>query len=257
MYPILFPNTPIAVPSYIAIISFAYCLGLVFVFYRAKKKGFNKNTTLDFALVLMISGFVGARVFHIIFEFPEYYLENLIRIFEIWKGGFVFYGGVILAFPATYYYAKHKKISYGDYLDLFTPVFALMYLIGRFSCLLAGCCYGSICFLPWAIVYPNGVEAPHSLPLHPTPIYAMIMEFIILCFILSIESSKRFSFLKIKKTGDLFALYMLLHAIARIIMEKFRGDYRGDEYLNMSISTWISYIVILVSLRFLLKRKRA
>ena len=49
-------------------------------------------------------------------------------------------------------------------------------MIGRFGCLLAGCCYGRPSDVPWAITFTDPVAAanvgtPLGIPLHPTQLY--------------------------------------------------------------------------------------
>src|SRR4051812_41562933 len=83
----------VQLPVYFIITSLACCLSILWLVRRADKQEFSRNRAIDTALVLMISGFIGARVFHVVFEEPQYYLHSPMRVFAFLQGGFVWYGG--------------------------------------------------------------------------------------------------------------------------------------------------------------------
>lgn len=173
----------------------------------------------------MISAFVGARLFHVLYENPEIYLQNPWAIFYFWNGGFVFYGGALLVALTGWIFFRKRTKEPLAYFDLFTPVASLGYVIGRWACYLAGCCYGRYCSLPWAV---KGR--------HPTQLYASFWELGVLLILLGLEK-------KNQPKGRIFFLWILLHAIGRILMESFRDDFRGAEP-GLSISAWISLALI-------------
>ena len=137
--------------------------------------------------------------------------------------------------------------------DLIAPGIALGHIVGRFGCLLAGCCYGRPTDIAWAITFTDPVAAanvgtPLQIPLHPTQLYDAGAEALILTFLLVTERRGR-PFL-----GRTFWLYMLLYAISRFIIEIYRGDERGV-VLGMSTSQFVSIILVPVSLFMLWRLK--
>ncbi len=231
------------IPTYLLIISLTYCFGILWVLKRCEKLSLPKNLALDLCLLIMISGFVGARLFHVIFEYPQMYIKDPIRILYFWHGGFVFYGGFICAFGAGVLLLVKRKLKPGPWLDLFAPVGSLGYAIGRLSCLAAGCCYGKETSLPWAMHFPPGVEAPHGVGLHPTQIYSFLLALFTTLALLLLEKKKVFS-----GTGFLFGIWILLMGINRLITEQFRADWRGEDIFSLSLSSWISIVLILSGL---------
>jgi phosphatidylglycerol:prolipoprotein diacylglycerol transferase len=218
-------------------------VAIFWCFKRAKKLHLNTNRTLDICIVAMVSAFVGSRVFHVVFERRDYYLNQPSEILKFWNGGFVFYGGFFFALIASALYCRIKKISFGSYSDLFAPVISGLYAFGRMGCLAAGCCFGTPTTLPWGITFPYGVEAPPGIPLHPTQIYFSLWEGMVCLIILNVE--KR---MPSRKPGQLFGLWLILHAIGRGILEQFRGDFRGDVFFNLSLSTWLSLFALAIGL---------
>ncbi len=206
---------------------------IFFLLYLSlKKSNLSSVFGLDLALVILISGVLGGRFLHIVYENLDLYIQYPLQIFKFWEGGFVFYGAVLFALISSYLFIKHKKEDFFIWADFFAPFLALSYVLGRGGCLIAGCCYGGYCDLPWAI------EGRH-----PTQVYAMVTESLVLLFLLS--EKKRDN-----PKGIVFLYWLIGHALGRIIMEFYRDDFRGEFIFGISLSTWISYIIILASTFF-------
>lgn len=252
MNPFISPLDSILIPTYWVIMSLTHCVGFIFFYRRSLQKNLSAKIASELAIIIMISGFIGARAFHILFEFPDYYYEYPSEIFKFWNGGFVFYGGFIFAFIFGTIYLKKFKQNITPWLDALTPAIALSYALGRVGCLLSGCCYGLPSDLPWAITFPVGVEAPPLIRLHPTQVYSALMELIILLILLLIERKNS----RLGK-GKLFSIWMILHGLARFGLEQFRGDYRGFDLLGFSISSVISLLIIATGLITLVKIQKS
>jgi phosphatidylglycerol:prolipoprotein diacylglycerol transferase len=136
------------------------------------------------------------------------------------------------------------------------PGIALGHVIGRFGCLLAGCCYGKPTDVPWGIVFSNpaaaaSVGTPLGVALHPTQLYDAGAELLIMIVLLATERRGR------PFPGRTFWLYMLLYAISRFVVEMYRGDDRGM-LMGVSTSQAVSMAVLPISLVMLwtLARRR-
>lgn len=247
MYPIIDFGT-LHIPTFFIVISLSLSGLLIALSNRVDLFLKDRKIAYDFAIIIMLSGFVGGRIMHIIFEEPEYYAMQPSRMLEFWNGGFVYFGGMITSFIACIIYAKIKKQKILDWADFFTPLLSLSHAFGRIGCLLAGCCYGAACDLPWALD-----------DRHPTVLYLFFGEIVILFVLLGYEQAKHKM-----PSGHLFAKWILLHSVLRLNVEYFRNDYRGDFYNippfgHISISQIISLILIVLSTVFFVleSRKRA
>lgn len=209
---------------------------------------------MDISIAIMIGGLIGARLAHVFYEHPEYYLQYPQEILKIWNGGYVFYGGLIGGFVAAFALIKIKNGNPQIWMDAFAPLLPVGYGLGRLGCLFAGCCYGKECDLPWAIRYPEGVEAPAHVALHPTPLYDFFISWIVFGFLFLIEKNRAQFPKQFQKNGALFYLWMILYGVQRIIIEDFRNDFRGPAMLGFSVSTVLSILLILGGLLLLLSR---
>lgn len=241
MYPVFQASPHIHIPLYLVMMSVAFSVAVIYFYKRALKLNLPPKVSTEISLVAMVGIFIGARIFHVIFEYPQYYFNNPIAILKFWNGGFVFYGGLIGGLIAAYIYIKKLRQNFLNWLDCFAPVVPIAYMIGRVACIFAGCCYGKTCDLPWAISFPTGVEAPPNIPLHPTQVYSIIAEFIVLGILTFAEKKKKL------KPGSLFFIWMFFHGIGRLVIEQYRGDFRGEDFLGLSVSSIISIALILGS----------
>lgn len=238
MHPLTHITNNVEIPTFYLINSLIAILCLFWISARAEKQKLSRKVCLDLSLIIMISGFIGARAMHVLYENFYYYAEHPLRIFYFWEGGFVFYGGAILAtmVGVIYLYSKVNDLTL-VYLDLFSPVLSLSYALGRLACLMGGCCYGRYCDLPWAI---QGR--------HPAQAYASIWEFGVCLILLKLESLPKnfFKRFAVSSPGNRFYFWLILHSLGRLVMESYRDDFRGPNYLGLSISSWISIFLIII-----------
>lgn len=244
----------ISIPTYFFVISLSLCLCLFWLVRRTQKRALDRNTALDIALIIMVNGFVGSRLLHVFYEAPHYYAEAPLRILEIWQGGFVWYGGVLAAGAASVGYLFYRRLPLGRWLDLFAPILALGYTLGRFACLATGCCFGSVCTLA------NGWRFRH-----PTQAYAMLWEAGVLGLLLWMEK-RRTSQSHLRATdlrprswyendGQIFFVWLSLHAVGRLWMEPLRFDDRGPLFYGLSLGTAISLFLLATGLHFIYHRR--
>lgn len=235
------------IPSYFLLISVSCILAILFALRRCKSRSLQSMILLDLSAIVLISGFVGARLLHIFFEAPSLYINAPLRVFEFWRGGFTYYGGFFAALVAGVFYLRRRKESVLSWGDAVCPAVSLAYAGGRLGCFFAGCCYGTVCNLPWAISFSHD-----SLTRHPTQLYAVFGELLIILILLKVERLPFFLYSR----GLLFSTWLGLHAANRMIMEIFRDDDRGPSIFGLSLSTCLSGILLISSVVVFLSVKK-
>jgi phosphatidylglycerol:prolipoprotein diacylglycerol transferase len=231
VYPDLALTSTLHIATYYVIISIAAIIGAIWFIRRAEKRNLSRVRAIDLTLTIMICGFLGARLFHVFYEEPHFYFTHPLKAFEIWLGGYVFFGGLIGAVFGAAIFCEWKREPFWFWADTAVVPISLTYALGRIACFFNGCCYGKYCQVPWGVWMHGGYR-------HPTQLYASFWEFATLAILLSRES-------KLRRSGQLFALWLVLHGLGRIMMEHFRDDFRGQLILGQSISTWLSVVFIL------------
>jgi len=253
MHPVLFSIGPFTLHTYGLFVASAFFAAIFLSLHLAKKAGIDPDRMLDFAFYVTLAAILGARILFILVEYP-YFLADPIRIFKIWEGGLVFYGGLIGAVVVGIFYMKKHDMPILTVGDIVAPALALGQSVGRLGCLSAGCCYGKPTSLPWGIVFtnPNSLVSPDKLgiPLHPTQLYSSVTNLGLFLFLLLMSRRKKFS-------GQVLLLYGICYPLLRSFIAIFRGDPRGSLFGGMiSTSQFISGIVLLISLTFYFRLRK-
>lgn len=232
----------ISISTYFLLISVASIIGSLWFLKRAKRHELSALTAIDFNLIGLVAGFVGARLLHIYLEEPEYYREHPWHQLHLWNGGFVFLGGLIGGLIGTRIFCLLRREPFLLWADLAVLPLSLSYAIGRVACFLNGCCYGTHCELPWAVIMSGDTR-------HPTQLYATGIEFMLLFGLLRIERH-------LKVPGTLLGLWLILHSLGRLMMEMLREDPRGAPIHGLSLGIWMSAGLIVAGIALLLSLPR-
>lgn len=217
--------------------------GVIAIQYFSKFNELKKDDVLFAILYAVIGVGIGAKLLYILTNIP-FLIENYQNLdlwdtlMQMFKGGFVFYGGLLGGMLGVYIYAKQFKIPFKSLLLTLLPVVPLIHAIGRIGCLCAGCCYGMEYDGFGAVVFHNSVLAPNNVPLFPMQIVEAICNLII--FIILLCTYKKFL-----GTYKTLGLYLILYSIVRFILEFFRGDLIRGIYFSLSTSQWISIILLI------------
>lgn len=82
-----------------------------------------------------------------------------------------------------------------------------------------------------------------SLPVHPTQIYSSIHAFAMSLLLLTFYPYRKYD-------GQVLALFMLIYPIGRYFLELIRNDEKGQLGTSLTISQWISVIVLISAVLF-------
>lgn len=236
MRPFLFNIGSLEVPSFFFMILVGTFLMTFYCFFIASRVGLRRDLCLDIAMVCLIAGVLGSRLFHIFVEEPGYYWKHPMQVLEFWRGGFVSFGTIIAMPLAAVLYLKIRGVAVWPYLDLMALGAPLLQLSIRSACLLVGCCYGKPSDLPWAITFTNPQSAVYYLhpgtALHPTQIYSMIHAILLFIF-----GNVYYFKKKNRVPGEFISVMLLGYFIPRFIIEFWRGDTDRGLWFGGLLST--------------------
>jgi phosphatidylglycerol:prolipoprotein diacylglycerol transferase len=221
---------PIPIRMYGLMIGIGFLLAVFLASRRAKKEGIDPDRIMDMGVYLLLAAIVGSRVLYVLTTLQEF-TDHPLDAFAIWKGGLVFYGGLIAAVPVGIWYVRKHKLPVWKTADIMAPFIALGHAFGRLGCFFAGCCYGSPCSGPVCITFRDSHSlAPLGVPLFPTQLMESGGEFLIFGILMVLWRHRKFD-------GQLFWLYPLLYSVLRFIIEFFRGDVVRGVYFGGLVST--------------------
>lgn len=230
-------------------------LGFLAGLWTASRRSLRENIApekiLDLGPWLIIGAVVGARILYVLSYWEKDFADRpIMEVFAVWRGGLVYYGGLIGASLACIAYVHLKKLPLWKLADVVAPSIALGHVFGRIGCFLNGCCFGQKCSLPWAVTFPpESRGAPPGVPVHPTEIYESLLNLVLYIALAWLFRRKKFD-------GQVFGIYLVGYAVVRSFVELFRGDYPENQVVAGWITPahWVSFGILIVSiliLRFL------
>lgn len=235
------------VATYGIIIFIGVLVGIFFaVKYFSKFNNLKSEDVIYCSLYAIIGLGIGAKLLYIITNIP-YLIENynhldfLETIEQLFRGGFVFYGGLIGAILGINIYSKQFKVNFKSLLLTLIPVVPLIHAFGRIGCYFSGCCYGIEYNGIGNVIFTNTVFAPLNTPLFPTQILESVCNLLIF-FIIT------FTYKKYLYSYKTIALYCVLYSITRFFIEFLRGDLIRGFVFIFSISQWISIAIFIIGI---------
>lgn len=247
--PVAFNLGPLSVRWYGIIIAVGILLGY-FVAQRALvKAGLHKDTLVDIIFYSALFGFIAARIYFVIFQWP-YYAENPSEIIKIWHGGIAIHGGLIGGFIAGVIVCKVKNLNPFQIGDIVAPSIILAQGIGRWGNFMNHEAHGgsvSRAFLeqlhlPNFIIENMYINGQYY---HPTFLYESIWD--VAGFIILVNIRKHL------KLGETFFLYLTWYSIGRFFIEGLRTDSLMLTS-NIRVAQLVSILLILISISLIVYR---
>ncbi|HHC9435593.1 TPA: prolipoprotein diacylglyceryl transferase [Staphylococcus aureus] len=248
--PVAFNLGPLSVRWYGIIIAVGILLGY-FVAQRALvKAGLHKDTLVDIIFYSALFGFIVARIYFVIFQWP-YYAENPGEIIKIWHGGIAIHGGLIGGFIAGVIVCKVKNLNPFQTGDIVAPSIILAQGIGRWGNFMNHEAHGG----PVSRAFLEQLHLPNFIIenmyingqyYHPTFLYESIWD--VAGFIILVNIRKHL------KLGETFFLYLTWYSIGRFFIEGLRTDSLMLTS-NIRVAQLVSILLILISISLIVYRR--
>jgi len=253
--PIAFQIGPFAVHWY----GLAYVVGILgwwqYSLWLTKKFPLIDRKMVDDYLVWAIVGVIlGGRLGYVLFYTPSRYLANPLEIFQVWKGGMAFHGGLLGVVIATAIFTYRRGINFLNFSDLACCGVPIGLFFGRIANFINGEVYGRVTDVSWGVLFPHG----GSLPRHPSQLYEAALEGIVLFILLGYGAL--FTQWP-QRRGLLSGIFLSGYALARIGSECFRepdaflGYFAGGLTMGQILSFPLLVVGLFLIARAIFKRR--
>ena len=254
-----------SIAFYGIIIGIGMLLGITLAARDAEKRGIGEDTIYDFALLGIVFGVIGARLYYVFFQWDNY-RGNLLEILNLRAGGLAIYGGVIGGILSLMFYCKRKKQNFLNLADSLILGVLVGQILGRWGNFFNAEAFGRYTDSLFAmqlrrdIVNPiminsallqhlvrvNGVD---YIQVHPTFLYESVWNLCLLLFLLWYRPKKRF-------TGEMFFLYLGGYGLGRVWIEGLRTDSLLVPGTGIAVSQALAGVCVLVALLCILAGRR-
>ncbi|AZA08972.1 Prolipoprotein diacylglyceryl transferase [Corynebacterium pseudopelargi] len=254
--------------------AYALCIivGILVAIWVSQKRyaarGGDPQLVGDTAIVVVIAGIIGGRLYHVITDHQKYFCDtcNPVDALKITNGGLGIWGAVALGAVAVYVFLRIKGVPFAPFADAVAPAVILAQAIGRLGNWFNQELYGGPTDLPWGLeLYQRVNDAGQYAPLtgrstgeiiavvHPTFLYEIVWN--LLVFAVLLWADRRFRL----GHGRVFALYVAGYCLGRFFIEHVRVDEATMIFglrVNIIVSA-VVFIVAVVSFVFLPKGRES
>lgn len=200
--------------------TFGICLAAAFlasaaiVGRRYRELGKPYDWAYEMMFAALVGGLIGGRIHYVIENYDTEKDDLLGSIFS--GSGLVWFGGLVGGAVGVMLWARRRGFLEPRMFDVAAPALALGYAIGRVGCQLSGDGdYGTATDAPWGMAYPDGTE-PTNKEVQPTPVFETVAMGLVALVLWNLRDRVR--------PGALFAIYLVLAGIERLLIEFIRRN---------------------------------
>lgn len=252
--PVAFKLGNLSVKWYGIIMAVAIILAVSMAIFEGRKRQIESDDFMDLLLWAVPLGYVGARIYYVIFEW-NYYSQHLDEIIAIWNGGIAIYGGLLAGLAVLLVFCYKRMLPPFLMLDIITPGVMAAQILGRWGNFINQEAHGG----PTTLAFLQSLHLPDfiinqmkigGVYYQPTFLYESFFNLIGLLIILLLRHRKH-----LFKQGEIFMLYLAWYSVVRFFVEGMRTD---SLYLweSIRVSQMLSVILLIVVIVLFIYRRR-
>ena len=158
--PIIAHLGPLLLRWYGVLFALGFVIGSFVLTHIYKSEGVRPYWVDVITFYMVVGTVLGARLGHVFFYQPDYYLQHPLEILKIWEGGLASHGATIGILLATFIFSVRNKFDYLWVLDRIVIVVAIGGACIRLGNLMNSEIVGKPTDAPWAFVFPRD-DAEH------------------------------------------------------------------------------------------------
>ncbi len=248
--PVIVRIGPVSLRWYGTMYMLGFGASYALVRYQIKRRELAIRTDfLESLYTWIVVGLIaGARIGYVLFYNLSEYLRHPLDIFAVWQGGMSFHGGLIGSVAAGIWCCRRHGVDPWQVADLITTTAPIGLGLGRLGNFINGELFGRVTNVPWGMIFPNG----GPLPRHPSQLYELFLEGVVLFLVLWTVKDR------VRRTGIVTALFIILYGLFRIIAELFRepDPQLGFIIGPVTMGQVLSFCMVCVGAFILVRRRK-
>jgi prolipoprotein diacylglyceryltransferase len=200
---------PVGLPTAPLVYILGVWLALYAVDRAARRLGQEPERLYALASVVLLAGFIGARLIFVLLHWSSYD-DNLLGILWPLTSGYNAPGGAFIGAAAAFFYGRWRRLSFWPSLDALAPGLLVFLMAASLADFLGGAGYGSLTSMPWGIDQ-FGVRR------HAVQVYEMLAGLAALCVWWAATSPRLRG-----AAGRPFLLAVAVYAAERLFVDAFK-----------------------------------
>ena len=196
---------------------------------------------------IFIGTIAGARLGHVLFYQPAYYLDNPFEIIMIWKGGLASHGAGLGIITSLILFSRKYDKPFLWLADRIAIVVGLSGFLIRFGNLLNSEIYGLATDLPWGFIFERNGEI---LAKHPTQIYEGVIALIVFVVLYYMYNKTKL----FDKLGLAFGIFMVTIFTDRFFIEFIKEvQVAKEQTMFLDIGQLLSIPMVIAGVYFIIR----
>lgn len=247
--PEIFSIGPISIRWYGLLFALGFVIGQRILTKIYVAEGRTEGDVDVITLYMIIGTVVGARLGHVLFYDPVYYLSNPLDILKIWEGGLASHGATIGILFALWLFSRKQQFDYMWVLDRIVIVVALGGALIRLGNLMNSEIFGHPTDLPWGFIFYQNNQYSH-VPRHPTQLYESLSVFLLFVVLYWLWKKYKAALPK----GLLFGLFVTFLFTFRFLIEFLKENQEAfEDQMTLNMGQILSIPLILAGLFILFR----
>ena len=189
--------------------------------------GWNAEQISDVIFYGAMGTVLGGRIGYTLFYGWAGFAADPISIFRVWEGGMSFHGGFLGVLAAMWLFGRKYQRRFFDIMDFVAPLVPIGIAAVRFANFINGELWGRVTNSPLGMIFPTGGPQPR----HPSQLYEMFLEGVVLFFIVWFFSAKP------RPRMAVSGVFALGYGSFRFLVEFFR---QPDAHMGFVAFGWMS-----------------
>lgn len=229
--PEIFSLGPVTVRWYGLLFASTFLVGYIIMKKIFDREGISIEKLDALSMYMLLGVVLGARLGHVFFYQPDYYINHPLEILQVWKGGLASHGAAVGILVSLYLFSKKNKTSYLWILDRIVIVVAIGGFLVRMGNLMNSEIVGHVTTVPWAFIFDKEIAYLGDAPRHPSQLYEALSYLLLFGLLIWMFFKKNLG----KSEGLIFGVFLIGLFSARFFIEFFK-DVQVDFEQNMSLN---------------------
>jgi phosphatidylglycerol:prolipoprotein diacylglycerol transferase len=209
--PVLVTIGGLKVHWYGVMIALGLYAGIQVAMTDAGRRGLDRDKLMNTALIAAVLGVLGGRLYYVVQNNPNYYLNHPLETIAVWKGGMAYFGAIFGGALALILSTWLFKLPLWSLLDVGTLGMTIGQTIGRIGNIINGDIVGYRTS-GWGFEYTNpNTFAPLNTPVQPASLYELLISLGLFILLWSLRK-------RIRPEGMLAMLYLVLYSASQFFI---------------------------------------